>query len=183
MSSRAESIAQAAMTIPGRVREKELAELARWAARVPRSGRIVEIGSLYGRSTVALAQATAGIVIAVDNFCDIHGKPPSLPLLHDNLLTHKLHNVLIWDCDSHAAGRQWVGMVNMLFVDGGHSYQTVQRDLAAWGASVIGTIAAHDYTPGFPTVQRAVDDWLAANEEWGLVSVVESLAVLRKRGK
>jgi len=63
---------------------------------------------------------------------------------------------------SQEIGHHWPrGSVDLVFVDGGHSYQGVMDDIFAWTITVKpgGIIAFHDYgTPSLPGVARAVDE-------------------------
>ena len=175
-------IAEKAFAIPGRVRLEELEVLVEWAKQVPVGKWIVEIGSLYGRSAIALAMASQAMVVAIDNFSDRHEahRQPSILQLQTNLRESGVHNVLIWDIDSTEAGKVWQKSIDLLFVDGGHKYEQAKSDMQLFGPWAKSTIIVHDY--GYITsVKTAVDEWLAEHTEWTMHSTPETLAVLRRK--
>jgi predicted O-methyltransferase YrrM len=140
--------------IPGWLTRPEAAMLHYLADRA--KGRIVELGSFQGRSTVALAHALVaanrpGTVLAVDTFegspehqpgathfqaatVDAStGKVNTLPLLRRHLATAGLADrVEIRRDTTRGAARRFAGEVGLLFVDADHAYRAVRRDLKAW---------------------------------------------------
>ncbi len=60
--------------------------------------------------------------------------------------------------------------VDMLFVDGAHDYMNVRLDLEAFAPLVRkgGIISGHDYSPDFPGVVRAVDEYLGEKPRIGI---------------
>lgn len=81
-------------------------------------------------------------------------------------------NVQLIQCDSDTAFTWWARYVDVLFIDGGHSYQQTLNDLQyTRHLKKNGILAIHDCyswdTPGVPKevcpeVNQAVNDWLAA---------------------
>lgn len=137
-----------------------------WLARqAQKHQKIVEIGSFMGRSTRALADNTAGVVVAVDDFKGPRDK--SLPdFLRQNLLELFLYNV----ADLAQVGKVITvaadhGEVNvdfspdMVFLDGSHEYEDVKRDILMWHNRITpgGLLCGHDYT-NMDTVRAAVDE-------------------------
>jgi len=77
--------------------------------------------------------------------------------------------------DSKEIGKTWPDPVDMVFVDGDHSYGGCRGDIEAWAPHVRtgGVIAIHDYdalhrgdNTWYAPIVRAVDDTLSANPLW-----------------
>lgn len=118
---------------------------------------VVEVGSLHGRSAFALLTACAGTVYCVDSWSDEHDK--SYPSFmgacghFDNLVPVRAF--------SPAAAELVPGMVDMVFLDGSHAYESVMADIAAWLPKARKLICGHDYqveNAGFPGVAQAVEE-------------------------
>lgn len=161
-----------ALKIDGWMSEAELRWLAEQATK---HTRILEIGSWMGRSTRALADNTAGVVVAVDTWAGsgeehakhLAGKPDGW--LYEEFLRNagNLHNVLPYrgrsvDTLGFFAAGNGDGFTDfdMAFIDGDHSYEAVCADilavrpLLAEGALLCG----HDMDAGRPGVVRAVKE-------------------------
>ena len=64
-------------------------------------------------------------------------------------------------------GKKWDSEIDMVYIDGDHSYESVKEDIELWVPWVKknGFIAFHDYgTPHTPGVVKAVDEFV---EEYG----------------
>lgn len=130
------------------------------AAQVRPPGRIVEIGSFHGRSTiiVALAAQEGVEVVAVDP----HGGGDRGPneyvpdaalgerdhrIFHANLeragVESRVQHVRRRSLDAFA---QIAGPVDMLYIDGAHRYRFAKADIEHWGARVRpgGSVLIHD---------------------------------------
>jgi hypothetical protein len=123
-------------------------------------GRIVEIGSFRGKSTVVLASAAgAGCEIyAIDPHAgndrgpgEIEGYADQASLDHEcfkaNLragkVEERVHHIREF---SDAAHPLVPGPIDLLYVDGAHRYAPARADLRDWGARVTpqGTMLIHD---------------------------------------
>jgi predicted O-methyltransferase YrrM len=112
-----------------------------WAAarRVPAGGRILEIGSHQGRSTVVLAAAAAEAgaeVIAVDPFVagGMFGGPATRQRFVANVAAAGLADrVRLVERRSTELRPSWSEPLALLFIDGKHDYWTVRDDLR-WAA-------------------------------------------------
>jgi predicted O-methyltransferase YrrM len=159
---------------------------ANLAAQVPEGGRIVEIGALYGGVTAVLALAApAASVFTIDNFSwHPEGHPPtSAELLREHMDSVGARNVYIIQGDSREIGMdQAFGHIDMLCIDGGHSYEFVFVDLMLFGTRS-DVIALHDYdNPSWPTVKDAVNDFLKLMDgKFELTNVVGQVATLRRK--
>lgn len=90
--------------------------------------------------------------------------------------------------DSAQVGRSWqLGAIDLLFIDGDHSYEGVSRDIAAWLPYVKpgGVAIFHDAAP--PTnkdphhlhyeVQRAIDELIGGLAEWQEQASVDTMRI------
>lgn len=152
--------------IPGLVDQDELAWLIEQA-----QGRrvVVEIGAWYGRSAKALSLG-GGTVYSVDDWAGRSTEretspadnPPDLVRaeffrrLEPDIEAGRI--VPVWAESTEAARRlaRLRGKVDMLFVDGLHTYEQVAADLAAWLplVKVGGLVCGHDWDR--QDVRRAV---------------------------
>lgn len=90
--------------------------------------------------------------------------------------------------DASDVGRKWdKGTIDLVFVDGDHSYESAKSDIISWLPHVRtgGIIAVHDYFTVdqkegalFPGVKKAVDELLLPNFE--LISLVDITIAFRK---
>jgi precorrin-6B methylase 2 len=158
--------------------------LARLSAEVRPYGLIVEIGCLYGGMTAVLALSNPrAIIVAIDDFSwhPDDDKPASAALLIENVTRVGAHNVLVQEGDSLSIGKSWLLPIDLLWIDGGHSYQYVFSDLCSFGACAE-VVACHDYgNATWPTIRAAVDDFLHRQEgAFYLDEVVETVSILRR---
>lgn len=158
--------------------------VAQLAYVVKPGGLIVEIGALYGGMTAVMGLANKKAkIITIDDFSwhPADDVPTSAALVLENMDRIGVKNVEVIEGDSRVIGKSWDKAIELLFVDGGHSFDYVYPDLSNF-APHAQVIAAHDYAnPFWVTVREAVDRFLAEHPEWYLAEVVESLAVLRRR--
>lgn len=128
-------------------------------------GAIVEIGTLFGHTTnlISTIKLKEKKLIAVENF---GWNPFSLPKeAHQLFLRRTLRyglnhlNVSIYEGDAasfYAKNRDM--KVSMVFIDAGHDYKSVIRDIE-WAISVnCKVIAGHDYVDIHPGVIEAVKE-------------------------
>ena len=168
--------------VPGFVELNELELLH--ALSSESTGTVVELGSAYGRSTVALclgAQAHSQEVVTVDAFgwlaqdyqsTEESWFPPDLEVPTQELLEE---NLAAFDVSARViAGYSWEAVdqvtepVGLLVHDADHSYEAVDKDLAAWVPKLAddAIIVLHDYGHEVcPGVKRAADEW-AQRQGW-----------------
>lgn len=134
---------------------------------------VLELGSFYGRSTIAMAQS-ANRVYSVDTHKGDNNTGPAdtYPAFKDNLVKYNVvDRVFIYVGEFHAIGADLpIGVFDMCFLDGQHDYDSVVRDIALMQRIVKGDgiLAFHDYTGPSDVdthfgVNRAVNE-LAARE-------------------
>jgi Methyltransferase domain/Glycosyl transferase family 2 len=157
---------EAAAGIQGWMFPDELECLSLWASQMQ---SVVEIGSWKGRSTYAIAKGTAGKVYAVDTFLGSPDEPEHAQLLGPFANSFEYFRANVSACpnvephvsDSVAAAAD-LPEVDMVFIDGGHSYEQVKADLEAWLPKTRRMISGHDIE--HPPVARAVNDVLGPVE-------------------
>lgn len=130
------------------------------AAACRPDGRIVEIGSFRGRSTIVLADAAAaGVeVLAIDPFAGSDRGPQEIEGYSD----HAIADLAVFESNLTRAGvRDRVthlrslssdalgvvdGTVDVLFIDGAHRYRPARADIRDWGGRVAdgGMMLIHD---------------------------------------
>ena len=162
-------------------------------------GEIVEIGSLYGRSTCYLAAGSAGngrgIVHAVDTFAGSAehqkggaGEQEQIVKL-GSTLKEFLHTIASQRLDSHikpivsdsaAAAREWEKPIRLLFIDGDHSYEGTREDFASWAPYVVnsGLVAFHDVSTWDGVTQFY--EQISKTENWKEVVSIGTLRVLQR---
>jgi len=167
--------------IPSAVSDAEADMLGRLA----RNQDVLEFGSQYGRSTIALARFARSVHSVDwhrgDAFCA--GGESLQPLL-DNLGKAGVEDrvaihVSGFTVSASAFKPEYFGFA---FIDGAHDAASAYLDLStAWPLVQIGgRIALHDY--GLFGVKDGIDRWITEDSQrCALEQVVETLAVVRKR--
>jgi len=147
-------------------------EMGRYAAlwlahRAQNCSHIIEVGSLQGRSTLAMLANSTAHLWCVDVWGgkggtrkdDFHkflsntrGYADRITILH----IHS-HEGAIALRNTHGEG-----FFDMIFIDGGHDYETVRGDILGYRPLLRegGLLCGHDYSRNFPGVRQAVDELL-----------------------
>ncbi len=164
------------------------------AAACPPDGRIVEIGSFRGRSTIVLASAAHdGIeVVAIDPHAGTDRGPREIvghereadadrAAFEGNLATAgiagRVRHVPAFSGEAH---RFVDGPIDVLYVDGAHRYGPARADLRDWGDRVKagGTLLVHDAFSSVG-VTLAILRVLVAGRRFRYVGRTRSLAEYR----
>jgi methyltransferase family protein len=125
--------------VPGWLTRRQAQQLWDAAAVVPPGGRILEIGSHQGRSTIVLAAAALdgqATVVAVDPHLagGMFGGPATRDKFRANLTAAGLIDVVeLVQAKSTALRPGWTRPLDLLYIDGKHDYWTVRDDLR-WAA-------------------------------------------------
>jgi predicted O-methyltransferase YrrM len=176
--------------IDGWMDHDELLLLYTLARSLPDHGVIVEIGAWVGRTTATLAAASANQVWSVDPF-DCSGNDPAYirqvgfqPLLEWRRNVGDGPVPLIGT--SEKAVQTWTSPIDMLLIDGDHSYEAVKHDLKAWTPflKVGGYLVLDDYYPAgrgdrWEGVGQAAREFLGG-PYWSLPSTLNKLLITRK---
>jgi hypothetical protein len=183
--------------ITGWLSARQGARLFDLARTTPALGEVVEIGSAFGRSTVALALGarvrSGSKVYAIDPHTGGIGLIAQYgplaqtfssrgPLLQ-NIVRFDLQDVIVpVPLSSAAAAAVWPDRpIRLLFIDGWHGYDACRHDILAWGRWVSpgGVMVIHDYDWG--DVRRAVNDCLARPCGFGPVDSDDpNMAIVRR---
>lgn len=147
-----DDVRRLAATIDGWLSDAQGCALFRAAAATTKRGHIVEIGSWKGRSTAWLAAGArlAGAkVYAIDPHTGSREDPTAATLVEfranlarAGLAAHVEPLVMT----STEAASVVAGPVELLFIDGDHSYEAVRLDAALWLPKLVegGTVMFHD---------------------------------------
>ena len=162
--------------ITGWLSPRQGARLFDLARATDARGEVVEIGSAFGRSTVALGLGTRvagrGKVYAIDPHTGGSGLFEQYGRLAETFSSHGrlLQNIVRFELQdtvvpipltSASAAAVWpVQPIRLLFIDGWHGYDACRHDILAWGrwVSPSGVMVIHDYD--WAEVRRAVEDCL-----------------------
>lgn len=160
-----------ARTCKGYLDEAEGLRLYALAERFGRLGPIVEIGSYCGKSSVYLgagAQASGSVVVCIDHhrgseehqpgeeyhdpelYDATAGRMDTLHALRRTLNAAKLEEVCVpMVTRSATASKLWSTPLGMVFIDGGHSFESAHADYDGWHDKIAigGVLAIHDLFP------------------------------------
>lgn len=133
----------------------DASDLTWLAQKAQAHSRIVEIGSWLGRSTLALADHTAGKVWAVDTWratgeLEVLQKDHPGDWIYEGFLKNLQgrNNVVPVRMTSLEASRALSGLkYDMIFIDGSHDYASVKEDIEAWRPLLQsgGLLCGHDF--------------------------------------
>jgi predicted O-methyltransferase YrrM len=169
------------------------------ATAVPEGGRIVEIGSFRGRSTVVLALAAAGRageIVAIDPHAGNDRGPRELGGFETEAATdHEVFNANLERAGvrehvrhvrrfSSEATTEVGSPVDVLYVDGAHRYRPALDDLRTWGDRVAtgGTMLVHDAFSSVG-VTLALLRSVALDARWRYAGRDGSLVVYRREAR
>lgn len=136
----------------------EAALLEGLAASLPDPARVVEIGTgkgvSLGRLLLGLSLHTNVLVYTID-LKECHEAADHVA---ECQIPNWRYKFLIGD--SAEIGASWQEPLNMIYLDGSHTYEGVCKDVAAWFPHLAdkGILAFHDYGNKKHTVTKAVDD-------------------------
>jgi len=166
-----ESIAALASEVKGFLAEDEGLKLYEMGIEACRIGPCLEIGSFCGKSAIYLGSACKicnSTLFTIDHHFGSEEQQPgqlyfdpeifdsrrgiinSFPLLRETLHKAGLEdNVVPLVTRSGVAARNWATPLGLVFIDGGHSYQTALSDYTCWSPHLLpgGFLIFHDIYP------------------------------------
>lgn len=174
--------------------EKMIARQEAWLlARLVRAYRpqtLVEVGSYAGASTCVLAAFAevygGGTVYAIDPFYNVEGRESyetGYEAVFDRNVAPFGPRVvkvrgLSWEVP-------WERPIDLLFLDGDHSYDGLAKDLAKFLPLLQagGVLVFHDYKEhGKPGVRRNVDEKIRPNPDYRLIEQVVAMIAFERVG-
>lgn len=112
--------------------------------------------------------------------------PNQIDIVNDNLISHgvDLSKVrFLRSISSVAINEAFIENpeFDFIFIDGSHKRKYVTQDLI-WTRFLKkgGILCAHDYSPKFPGVYKSIDLFLKKYKNYKLISVTETLAIIKK---
>lgn len=164
------------------------------ASRVPSGGTVVEIGSYQGRSTICLAlgaKEAGALLYSIDphDTYEVDGTQYSMAdnqAYYENIAKYGVGDVVktinLSSFETATAWRVNSDMIDLLWIDGNHSYESVKEDFTLWSwfISTTGKIAMHDTAGHHVTVSRFVDEMLA-NGVWIREQIIDATSIFRRK--
>jgi len=94
-------------------------------------------------------------------------------------------NVELWRMDSNAASTCWSDDIDLLFIDGDHSWDGIDNDWKRWSGWIRedGVVALHDSQPtSIPALDsvRYYREVISCDKRFVEIDVVDSMTVLRR---
>jgi MMP 1-O-methyltransferase len=154
--------------VKGFMDEEEGLFLYRAAREAARRGPCLEIGSYCGKSAIYLGlgcREHGGVLFSIDHHCGSEEQQPgqeyfdpdladpengginTFPLFRRTLRLAGLEDTVVpLVCSSALAARSWATPLSLIFIDGGHAWETVYTDYIGWAGHLRpgGTLLIHD---------------------------------------
>jgi len=206
-NSSLKTIVALASGVKGFLAEDEGLKLYELGLEACRLGPCLEIGSFCGKSTVYLGTACKkgnSTLFTIDHhrgseeqqpgqlyfdpeiFDSLKGFINSFPLLQETLKKASLEdNVVPMITQSGVAARNWATPLGLVFIDGGHSYETAFSDFRSWSPHLLpgGFLVFHDIYPDPAKGGQApfeVYKLALGSGNYAELPMVNSLGILRK---
>jgi predicted O-methyltransferase YrrM len=184
---------------------RALYDIALTAAKL---GPCLEIGSFCGKSAVYIGAACKQMGVTLftidhhrgseeqqpgqlyfdaETYDERSGEINSLPLLRNTLRTAGLEDTVIpMVTRSGVAARNWATPLGLVFIDGGHSYETALTDYQNWSPHLLqgGFLAFHDIYPDPAKggqAPRQVYQKALESGDFEELPMVNTLGILKKR--
>jgi MMP 1-O-methyltransferase len=190
-------------TIPGWLTEGEALRLFDLARGIRRPGAVaVEIGSWLGRSSVVIAKGL-GTSRGARLYCvdpwngdgEDYARPEYSAIAERQRLPLHLQfveNMRQFDVEdavrplrgySEQIGRDFTGLIDMLFIDANHEYESVRADFEIWSPRLVpnGVIAFHDADHDGP--RAVIEEFIEKRPGWSQGAQVDSLWLARRRSR
>jgi len=172
---------------------KEGQLLYKLASECSGEGTIVEIGSWKGKSTIWLAHGSkAGkntTIYAVDPHTgsdqtkEAVGEQNTYPEFRANLRRAGVADIVKpLVMTSEQAAQDFNEPIELIFIDGDHSYDMVRLDFELWFPKLVidGYIAFHDSVNGWPGPEKVVNEFIRNSAHFTDVEVMGSITYAKK---
>ena len=196
-------------SVKGFLDEEEGRCLYEVALKASHLGPCLEIGSYCGKSTLYLGSAcksNSGILFSIDHHRGSEEQQPGEEYFDPGLVdpcTGRVDTfrefretlerggledtVVPLVCSSQIAARQWATPLSLVFIDGGHSFESAVTDYNAWAGHIIsgGYLLIHDIFSDPSEGGQApyqIYNMAVASGKFKKVSLVKSLGVLQRLG-
>ena len=137
----------------------------------------VEIGSWNGITSAGMGMVakllnTGKKVYSIDNYVGHPNLKPTPEEARQNYWHNVQKNNVQYFCELIIGNSEDVEFdkpIGFLFIDGGHSYEQVKKDIEKWIPKVVkqGTVVFHDYSISHPQVVRAIEEANLGGEKQG----------------
>jgi predicted O-methyltransferase YrrM len=163
--------------IPGFCPKEQMEFMAEIAKRIPKHGKIVEVGCLFGRSAYCWAASCheTATVYCIDPWLgqkmtgysgDSRQRGEAIQLNNtkdqflNSMQARGIKNIVAIKEKSPLSGEWPHGSVDLAYIDGAHHYQAVYDDIKYWLRYLKkgGIMCGDDFIADFPEVVRAVAD-------------------------
>lgn len=160
----------------------------------PNDAKFVEVGSWLGKSSSYMAVEIANSKKDISFYCVDTWQGSEEHSSNDLIVKNELYNSFLKNIlpvqnyinpirlSSREASEKFENeSLDFIFIDAGHSYEDVSEDLKCWFPKLKkgGYFAGHDYSPAWPGVIKAVNEWALQNNF--IISLVEESCWLMKK--
>ncbi len=141
--------------------------LCKWAEKFSKLGHVLEIGTYCGKSSIYLsfgAKKNNKYIFTIDHhkgseehqinqeyfddeiYDKLNERVDTFPLLIENINKLKINNIVPIIGSSKEVSSCWKSKISMLFIDGGHSFESANSDYECWESKIIngGCLVIHD---------------------------------------
>lgn len=180
--------------VEGWITDKEGELLYHLAKNCKGNGKIVEIGSWKGKSSILLAHGSKSgnnvSIYAIDPHTgspehkETHGEVWTFEEFKKNIKNAKVEDIINPIVKtSEEAAKNFNEPIEFIFIDGNHDYEQVKSDFKLWFPKVIdgGIIAFHDTnTNEFPGPKKLVKDEVFKSKYFKNARFVDSITFAQK---
>ena len=141
--------------------------LCKWAEKFSKLGHVLEIGTYCGKSSIYLsfgAKKNNKYIFTIDHhkgseehqinqeyfddeiYDKLNERVDTFPLLIENINKLKINNIVPIIGSSKEVSSCWKSKISMLFIDGGHSFESANSDYECWESRIVngGCLVIHD---------------------------------------
>jgi tetratricopeptide (TPR) repeat protein len=187
MGNEIEKIKELTRKVDGRIAPEEARLLYLLARDGEGQGKIIEIGSYQGYSTIWLASGSKEggreEVYAIDpHNMEDHGYNEGI--FKNNIKEAEIDDYVVPIVATSAeAEKGWDEPIRLLFIDGAHDYENARNDFTLWESHLIpnGIVACHDYlSMSCPGVTRVVKEFIFDSDHYSVMGCVNTVLYARK---